>query len=86
VVVTVSGEVVVTDLRNHRVCVFALDSTFRRSIGSQGNGPGQFQYPHVCACSLHRGELMVNQVGAKDAAGNFLLTEASGCLRVLVFK
>ena len=29
----------------HRVQVFDLDGTFRRSWGSQGTSPGQFQYP-----------------------------------------
>jgi hypothetical protein len=51
VVVTGSGEVVVADTFNHRVCVFDLDGTFRRSIGSQGSGPGQFNHPFLTALS-----------------------------------
>jgi tripartite motif-containing protein 71 len=86
VVVTGIGEVVVADTYNHRVCVFDLNGTFRRLIGSPGSGPGQFQHPMFLAYSRHRGELMVIQSGAIDAAGNFLLTEASGRPRVQVFK
>jgi DNA-binding beta-propeller fold protein YncE len=86
VVVTGSGEVVVADYNNHRVCVFDLDGTYRLSIGSQGSGPGQFEYPSVLAYSTPRGELMVIQDGAKDAAGNLMFTEASGRHRVQVFN
>ncbi len=86
VAVTGGGEVVVVDCNNHRVCVFDVDGTFRRSIGSQGGGPGQFEHPTTLAYSRHRGELMVMQDGATDAAGNFLLTEASGFFRTQVFK
>jgi DNA-binding beta-propeller fold protein YncE len=85
--VTGSGEVVVADTYNHRVCVFDLNGTFRRSIGSQGSGPGQFEHPTILAYSRHHGESMVMQAGAKDATGSiFLLTEASGRHRVQVFK
>jgi DNA-binding beta-propeller fold protein YncE len=84
VVVTGSGEVVVADYNNHRVCVFDLDGTFRRSIGSQGSGPGQFEGPFVSAYSRHRGELMVIQDSPKNAAG--ALSEAGGRHRVQIFR
>jgi hypothetical protein len=88
VVVTGSGEVLVADPQNHRVCVFDLDGTFRYSIGSQGSGPGQFEHPSMLAYSSHRGggELIVMQAGAKDAAGTFASTEASGRARVQVLQ
>jgi sugar lactone lactonase YvrE len=86
IVVTGSGEVLVADMNNHRVCVFDLDGTFRRSIGSQGSRPGQFESPSILAYSRHRGELMVMQDGAKDAAGKSLLTAAGGRFRVQLFN
>ncbi len=59
VVVTGSGEVVVADAYNHRVCVFDLDGTFHRSIDSHGSGPGQFHQPSLLAVSPSSRQLCV---------------------------
>ncbi len=48
VAVTGSGEVVVADRDNNRVCVFDLDGTFRRSIGSRSR-PGQTLLNQPCS-------------------------------------
>jgi tripartite motif-containing protein 71 len=63
VVVTGSGEVVVADRSNHRVCVFDLDGAFRRSIGVRGSGPGQFEKPFWLAASPTLRELCAGQLG-----------------------
>jgi len=51
--------VFVCDWSNHRVQVFALDGTFRRSWGSQGKAPGLFQRPRGVAVSC-AGEVLVS--------------------------
>ena len=53
------GEVLVCDFDNHRVQVFALDGSFRRSWGSQGDAPGQFQDPQLVAVTA-AGEVLVS--------------------------
>jgi DNA-binding beta-propeller fold protein YncE len=65
VVVTGSGEVLVADMLNHRICVFALNGTFRRSIGSQGHGPGQFEQPFFLAVSPTSCEMCVGQISGR---------------------
>ena len=42
-------ELLVSDVRNHRVCAHALDGTFLREFGSQGAGDGQFHNPYSIA-------------------------------------
>jgi DNA-binding beta-propeller fold protein YncE len=61
IVLTGSGEVLVADTHNHRVCVFALDGTCRGWIGSQGSGAGQFEHPVFLAWSSTSRELCVRQ-------------------------
>ena len=47
-----TGEYVVADYSNHRVCVFSPDgSELVRSWGVKGNGDGQFAYPTALAAS-----------------------------------
>ncbi len=65
VVVTGGGEVLVADMDNHRVCVFDLDGTFRRSMGVHGSGPGQFELPFLLAASPTSRELCVGQMGLR---------------------
>ena len=54
-----AGEVFVCDPHNHRVQVFDLDGTFRRTWGSEGDAPGQFQGPRGVALSS-AGEVLVS--------------------------
>jgi tripartite motif-containing protein 71 len=43
---TSSGELLVADSRNHRVCVFSADGdTLLRTWGTKGSADGQFQHP-----------------------------------------
>ena len=47
---TSSGEIIVADSSNHRVCVFSADgSTLLRSWGTNGTGDGQFSGPVALA-------------------------------------
>ena len=47
-----SGEIIVADYGNHRICVFSPDSdTLIKTWGSEGPAAGQFQYPHALAVS-----------------------------------
>jgi DNA-binding beta-propeller fold protein YncE len=82
VLVTGSGEVLVADRDNHRVCTFDMDGTFRRSIG-QGSrasaGPGQLIHPVVSAYDPIAHEMLVVQAGTD-------YTEAGGRARVQVFR
>jgi len=40
-----AGQLLVADTGNHRVLVFSPDLTLVRTIGSEGDGPGQFRSP-----------------------------------------
>ena len=53
------GEMFVADYGNHRVAVFSQDGELIRTIGSQGSGPGQINYPTGVAISPD-GELYVS--------------------------
>jgi DNA-binding beta-propeller fold protein YncE len=45
-----NGELLVTDVVNHRVCVFSADGdTLLRTFGTRGSADGQFQYPTALA-------------------------------------
>jgi DNA-binding beta-propeller fold protein YncE len=82
VLVTGSGEVLVADACNHRVCAFDMDGTFRRSIGQgsgDSNGPGQLNCPIVAAYDPVALEMVVMQVGSAN-------TVAGGRERVQVFR
>lgn len=35
----------VVDVKQHCICVYALDGTFKRKIGVRGVGPGEFNFP-----------------------------------------
>ncbi|HEY5568896.1 MAG TPA: 6-bladed beta-propeller, partial [Gammaproteobacteria bacterium] len=43
------GNVFVADFYNHRIQKFAADGAFLTSFGSEGSGPGQFNYPIAVA-------------------------------------
>ena len=43
--------VYVAESSNHRISIFALEGQLIRTIGSQGSGPGQFNYPSAVAFS-----------------------------------
>ena len=50
--VTVSNKLVyVADTHNHRIAIFTLEGQLVHTIGSQGSGPGQFNYPSAVAIS-----------------------------------
>ena len=54
VAVSDAGEIYVTDTYNYRVQVHGPDGTYRRQLGSEGAGPGQFRGPHdVTWCNRH---------------------------------
>ena len=57
--VSSTGEVFVADEVNHRVQVFALDGTFQRTLGGQGDAPGRFQRPNGVAVTC-AGEVLVS--------------------------
>lgn len=53
-----NGDILVADWDHNRICVFRSDgSSLLRSIGSEGEEPGQFSWP--IALALHRGYLYV---------------------------
>jgi DNA-binding beta-propeller fold protein YncE len=82
IVVTGSGEVVVADTYNHRMCVFDLNGTFRRSIGAgsgDNNGPGQLVKPFDVAYSSETNEVLIMQDGTDSTA-------VGGRERVSVFR
>jgi hypothetical protein len=82
VLVTGSGEVLIADFNNHRVCAFDLDGTFRRSIGqgsSDSAEPGQLIRPFEVAHDPTAHELVVVQLGTDN-------TEAGGLARAQVFR
>jgi DNA-binding beta-propeller fold protein YncE len=66
----------VTDAANHVVMAFGQDGTYAFQFGSQGAGPGQFNYPSHVACGP-QGEIVVAdslnfRVQRFDADGAFL--------------
>ena len=46
-----NGKLYVADSVNHRIAIFTLEGQLIRTIGSQGSGPGQFNYPSAPAFS-----------------------------------
>ncbi len=44
-IVDSDGHVYVADSSNHRIAVFDFDGNYLRSIGREGDGPGEFRYP-----------------------------------------
>lgn len=55
---TSSGDLLVADCNNHRICVFSPDgSTLLRSFGSRDDEPGQLKYP--IALAMHNDALYV---------------------------
>ncbi len=51
------GIIYVADSSNHRIAVFNLDGQYLRSIGREGDGPGEFRYP--MSVSLINGKLQI---------------------------
>ena len=49
VAVSKSGEVVVSEYKSHRICVYSREGKKIRSFGSEGSSTGQFQYPRGVA-------------------------------------
>jgi hypothetical protein len=68
------GSIIALDQRKPRVDVFAGDGRHIRSIGRQGQGPGEFQTPFFIALAP-AGEMLVGEMGRLsffDRAGVFL--------------
>ena len=69
-------QVYVCDRNNHRVQVFDLDLNFVRSIGSRGNGRGEFNVPldvkFDTAGNMYVAELDNERVHVMDSSGHFI--------------
>ena len=51
-----NGEIIVAELRNHCVSIFAPNGEKIRTFGAQGSAHGQFKHPcggHDCTPGLH---------------------------------
>ncbi len=44
--VIVDDELYVTDSCNHRISVFGLDGSYRRTLGHTGGNPGEYRFPY----------------------------------------
>ncbi|MFC2166393.1 NHL repeat-containing protein [Acidobacteriota bacterium] len=56
------GNIYVLDSGNHRIQKFSADGTFLATIGRQGQGPGEFQYPQSLAVDPD-GNLYISDMG-----------------------
>ncbi len=54
--VSPDGDVYVVDVNNNRVLVFGPDGTFRHTVGTSGDGPGQFDFC-VAPCDVGGGSI-----------------------------
>jgi DNA-binding beta-propeller fold protein YncE len=75
-----SGEVAVTDLRNHRVQIFDSEGNYKRQFGTEGKeADGQFNTPKGLASDAH-GNLLVtdrtNRLQVFDPEGKHLCTRS----------
>jgi 6-bladed beta-propeller len=72
-----SGSIYTLDQRKPRIDVFDSDGRHVRSIGRQGQGPGEFQTPFFIALSPP-GEILVGEMGRLsffDRSGGFLRSQ-----------
>ena len=75
--VTLYGnQMYICDHNNHRIQVFDLDLNFVRSIGSRGNGRGEFNAPHDVkfdtAGNMYIAEWSNGRVHVMDSSGHFI--------------
>ena len=59
VVILSDGSILVTDNKNHRIQKFTADGQFQISVGSEGVGPLQFNYPRAIICNLCNNKIYV---------------------------
>ena len=59
------GELWVADTHYHRILHYSPEGTLLSEFGSEGNGPGQFQYPTGIAISAN-GLIFVSEYGGND--------------------
>ncbi len=62
-----SGNVYIPDTQKHKVQLYSPEGRYIRTIGREGSGPGEYQYP-IAVVPLTSGEVVV-----ADAAGRKLL-------------
>ena len=82
------GEIFALDQRKSRADVFSGDGSHIRSIGRQGQGPGEFQAAFYIALSP-AGELLVGEMGRLsffERSGNFLRSQDNSILRLAFLK
>ena len=82
------GDIFALDQRKPRVDVFASDGRHLRSIGRQGQGPGEFQTPFFIALSP-AGELLVGEMGRLsffDREGAFLRSQDNSSHSLALIK
>lgn len=60
-----TGSLFIADTHEHRVLVYDLDGRLERTIGSEGQEPGQMLYPTDIACGPD-GMLFVSEYGGND--------------------
>lgn len=71
------GRIVVADTHYHRLVFFTADGSVQQTLGSRGDGPGQFRYP-VSVVQADDGALFVAEYGGNDRVQKF--TPAGVCL------
>ena len=63
VAITSKGTLLVTDWSNHRIQVFTMDGECKSCVGSEGNGPLQFNSPSGIAINKTTGQVYVADFG-----------------------
>ncbi|XP_071958233.1 uncharacterized protein [Antedon mediterranea] len=76
IALTRNDEIVVVDYEQCCICIFGIDGEFKRKVGSEGRGDGQFRRPYFVAINS-KDEWIVGDSGNRrlqifDGSGTFL--------------
>jgi hypothetical protein len=71
-----SGNVYIPDTQKHKVQVYSPEGSYVRTLGQEGSGPGEYQYP-ITVVPMRTGEIIVADAGGRkllyfDAEGTHL--------------